>query len=256
MRFKVGDKVKFLNETGGGVVSKIISPSMVNVMIADGFEMPTMTGELIRIDESGAVASMFDEDFGVSAKKVEEIKQVVEFEEEGRQSELGNFAFRTKNAEGAYMVFVPQDQKWLVTGKIEIYLVNHTDYEVLYSFFLGNPATGIKGIDYEGISPHSKILLDTIEREELEKWLQGVVQMMFHADSPDAVYMPVNRVFKLRPVRFMKEENFRHSEFIEANSLIYSIATLTELEPLARPEDKKDDEGASPKKMEEAKQNP
>nr|MCU0517076.1 hypothetical protein [Oscillatoria sp. Prado101] len=41
-----GDKVKFLNQPGGGIVSKIISKTMVNVMIADGFEIPTLTSEL------------------------------------------------------------------------------------------------------------------------------------------------------------------------------------------------------------------
>ena len=43
MKFKVGDRVKFLNENGGGVVSKIVSPSMVNVAIEDGFEIPSIS---------------------------------------------------------------------------------------------------------------------------------------------------------------------------------------------------------------------
>ena len=29
--FKVGDKVKFLDQQGGGVIKKVISPSLVNV---------------------------------------------------------------------------------------------------------------------------------------------------------------------------------------------------------------------------------
>ena len=39
MEFRTGDKVKFLNQTGGGIISKIISPSMVKVAIEDGFEI-------------------------------------------------------------------------------------------------------------------------------------------------------------------------------------------------------------------------
>jgi hypothetical protein len=33
MKLKVGDKVKFLNESGGGIVSKVVSPKLVHVTI-------------------------------------------------------------------------------------------------------------------------------------------------------------------------------------------------------------------------------
>lgn len=55
MKFKVGDKVKFLNEQGGGVITKIINSKMVNIAIEDGFEIPTLINELIKIDEGNAM---------------------------------------------------------------------------------------------------------------------------------------------------------------------------------------------------------
>ena len=47
IQFKVGDKVKFLNQEGGGKISKIVSPVLVNVEMEDGFEIPTLTKELV-----------------------------------------------------------------------------------------------------------------------------------------------------------------------------------------------------------------
>ena len=47
MKIKVGDKVKFLNDTGGGIVSEIIDDRMVNVRIEDGFDVPASMSELI-----------------------------------------------------------------------------------------------------------------------------------------------------------------------------------------------------------------
>ena len=47
MKIKVGDKVKFLNDTGGGTVSEIINDRMVNVRIEDGFDIPALITELI-----------------------------------------------------------------------------------------------------------------------------------------------------------------------------------------------------------------
>ena len=69
MKVQVGDKVKFLNSSGGGIVSKIISPTLVNVMIEDGFEIPTMTSELIKVDPKGKVERMFDEEFPVASSQ-------------------------------------------------------------------------------------------------------------------------------------------------------------------------------------------
>jgi len=48
---KAGDKVRFLNAVGGGVVKSVISKTMVNVEDYDGFEIPTLISELVVLDE-------------------------------------------------------------------------------------------------------------------------------------------------------------------------------------------------------------
>ena len=50
MQFYIGDKVGFLNEKGGGMVTKIISKKMVEITIEDGFEFPYAISELILIE--------------------------------------------------------------------------------------------------------------------------------------------------------------------------------------------------------------
>ena len=42
MKFRQGDKVRFLNERGGGVISKIVNPNLVHVTIEDGFDIPVL----------------------------------------------------------------------------------------------------------------------------------------------------------------------------------------------------------------------
>jgi hypothetical protein len=65
MKFKPGDKVRFLNENGGGIITKIISPQMVSVAIEEGFEIPTLTSELLIIESSDAGSRFFDKDYRV-----------------------------------------------------------------------------------------------------------------------------------------------------------------------------------------------
>ncbi len=54
MEFKKGDKVKFLNEAGGGVVSKVLENGQVLVQIEDGFEIPVIASQIFKTESSGS----------------------------------------------------------------------------------------------------------------------------------------------------------------------------------------------------------
>jgi hypothetical protein len=265
MKFQVGDKVKFLNTKGGGIVSKIITPTLVNVMIEDGFEIPTITSELVKVEPQGKAERMFDEDFGgsrqssvVSRQSVvagqqseirnqkSEIKsQTADREPEppDRQTALGNYSFRAKNTPGVYLAFVPHDQKWLVTGMVEIYLVNYTSMDVLYTFYLEGEKK-LVGKDYDVLFSGNKIHIDTIDRDELLKWTKGIVQLIFYHEEPEKIFMPVSTEFDISPRRFNDEHNYLASQFMEERLLLVSLAQTAALNPIVTMEESKMDEEA------------
>ena len=47
MKIKQGDKVKFLNDVGGGTVTKIIDKNEVYILNDEGFEVPVYIKELL-----------------------------------------------------------------------------------------------------------------------------------------------------------------------------------------------------------------
>ena len=53
----IGDKVKFLNETGGGVITKVLDLETVIVRIEEGFEVPVKIKGLIP-DKGGMLDSI------------------------------------------------------------------------------------------------------------------------------------------------------------------------------------------------------
>lgn len=262
MKFQVGDKVKFLNTSGGGIVSKIISPALVNVMIEDGFDIPTLTSELVKVAPKGKAERMFDEVFGVSSASPPGPLSNMERGNRGqggqggevetgnqepvtddRQSPLGNYSFIAKNTPGVYLAFVPHDQKWMVTGMVEIYLFNHTPSDVLYAFFLEGEKK-LFGKDYEVLFPGNKILIDTIDRDELLKWTKGIVQLIFFHEQPEKIFMPVSAEFDISPRRFNDENNYKASQFMEERLLLISLAQVAALAPVASREESKMDEEA------------
>ncbi len=281
MKFQIGDKVKFLNTSGGGIVSKIISPTLVNVMIEDGFEIPTLTSELIKVDPKGKVERMFDEDFPVSSQlsaasvrqssnasqppkssgpvppdKLQTQNSDNRTQNSGlpdRQTPFGNYSFITRNTPGVYLAFVPHDQKWFVTGLVEVYLVNHTAMNALYAFFLEGEKK-LLGKDYDVLFPGNKILIDTIDRDELLKWTKGIVQLVFFDDEPEKIYLPVSTEFDISPNRFNDEHNYKSTQFFEEKLLLLSVAQVAGLNSLvSREESKMDEEAMMKQKAREIK---
>ena len=59
---KVGDRVRFLNSVGGGIISKIINKELVTVTDEDGFDVPTLLRECVVIESA-------EEKLGVEQKK-------------------------------------------------------------------------------------------------------------------------------------------------------------------------------------------
>ncbi|MCX6272003.1 MAG: DUF2027 domain-containing protein [Bacteroidetes bacterium] len=226
MNFKVGDKVKFLNESGGGVVSGIITPSLVKVMIEDGFEIPTSTGNLIRIDSTEAAGRFFE------GKNLVELPdnmkeggedQSVPME---RVTPLLRIATKKPTPSGIYLAYVPTNQKWLITGTLDIYLVNHTDCDVLYNFFLIENDLSYTGMDFDTIPPYSKLYLQSIDREEIRDWTQGTIQVLFFRETMKKVLLPASCTFAIRENKFLKEDNYVVSSFLEGRAL---LSTLVEM---------------------------
>ena len=68
-QFEIGDKVKFLNSVGGGIVKKI-QGGMVYVEDETGFEIPLAPSELIRMADQAGVGKVFnDEKIGQSIEQ-------------------------------------------------------------------------------------------------------------------------------------------------------------------------------------------
>ena len=51
MKCKVGDKVRFLNDIGGGKVTRIVK-NTVYVLGDDGFEIPVLQSDIVVVNQS------------------------------------------------------------------------------------------------------------------------------------------------------------------------------------------------------------
>ncbi len=224
--FKIGDRVSFLNDKGGGVVRKIIDTRMVEVEIEDGFNIPVVVSDLV-LDFRSQPGRQQE----AAQKAQQEIKnrQIVEQEtrNEARRTELRRFA-RNVEEEGVYLAFIPHDQQWLMTGLIDVAVVNHTPADALYSFNLKREGKYLN-VDYGSIAAYSKVVVEAISRDDIEQWCEGLVQVVLCQDDIDFVYHPLHAPFALRSSRFFKDGSFAESGVLGEKAMMISLSSLVAL---------------------------
>ena len=220
----VGDKVKFLNTSGGGIVARVIDTRMVSILIEDGFEIPTMISELIKIEPNDPAGRFFEEHYNIDLPKNE-----TEPEEPGddRLRNLPHHLTADRKSEDIYLAFVPHDQKWLITGQVDIFLINNSSYDVLYNIFSKTPLGHYDGVDYGSIFPDSKLLIATINREQLTHWTDGCIQFLFHKEQSREVLPPFNSEFSVDGKKFFKEGNYHEHHIIQAKGIVVKVLSLT-----------------------------
>ena len=222
----IGDKVNFLNAVGGGKVTKIIDSRMVMVEIEEGFEVPCMISDLVL--DFRAQPSMQQQVVDTVQKEIKE-KELLQQqqEEDARHGGLRRFA-KEAEKEGVYLAFVPHEQQWLLTGSMDVMLVNHTPFEMLYTFTIKEEDKFVN-VDYGQLDKYEKIVVETISREDLEYWCNGIIQAIFTAETSDSVLLPLNAPFSIRANRFFKEGSYQMSGVLGEKAVMISLSELLAL---------------------------
>ncbi len=217
MRFKVGDKIKFLDEIGGGTVISIMDHRMVKVKTDDGFEMPVMAANLILDFRSG----QHEEVGRTQPKSALEILNAPSEPEVPAVTEINPWG-KVREEPGIYLAFEPHEQQWLLTGALDVVLLNNTSYDLLFSLFLVQDGV-MKGVDFSSVPAHSKMVLESIERDDIENWNSGVVQVLLHADEPKKIYMPAHITIDVKANRFFKEGSYTSTSMMRGRSLMVNL---------------------------------
>lgn len=248
MQYRIGDKVKFLNQKGGGQVSKILNSTTLNVMIEDGFEIPCLISDIIKVAAPQSYAEkIFNQDPSVGevpfetrritgqTEKQENLEHIQQEQEDEyaayeRISPLHKgYVSKDPQVSGVYLAYVPHDQQWLLTGFIDIYLINYTNYEILYNYAVKSNDT-FYGVDFGNIPAQSKILVQTIERDEFNQWDNGIIQILFHAEENKNWVQPLNSEYRVRATKYAQAESYIYPVFLREKALLLSLCKMSEHE--------------------------
>lgn len=237
---KIGDKVRFLSEVGGGVVTGFQGKDIVLVEDTDGFDIPMPVRECVVIET---------DDYNVPTPAARAAKKRLENQSAARTdaatAEASSSAlssgwkaehpvkpqvsvYRQPEMKGGdvlnvYLAFVPEDIKAVSTTPFEAYLVNDSNYYMYYTYLSAEGkswTTRSHGL----LEPNTKFLLEEFEKSELNDREHVAVQLVAFKDNRAFAMKPaVNVEIRIDTVKFYKLHTFRQTDFFETPALMYDV---------------------------------
>ena len=214
---KAGDRVRFLNAVGGGVVKSVINKTMVSVEDSDGFEVPTLISELVVIDDSVSMNPK-KVSYGKKApeKKAEEPEIIPELPKPEPKIIAG------KDNPDCYMAFVPQDETNPVEGELKVYLVNNSNNFLLYNYsHLKNKL--FRSVESGKMNPNSRRYLESFSRFDLNELPEFYFQLVFFMEESPKLESPVVKSLRPNPVKFYRQNSYEKTRFFPQNAIVFSL---------------------------------
>ena len=226
MKLKKGDKVRFLNDVGGGTVIRIIDQKMVEIMNDDEFEVPVLAVDLVRISSSEQ-----------EILKEELIENEETFEEEE------NFDFRSDRDEpeedieeyentisyiegndelNIYAALVPIDTDNITESEMALYVINDSNFQAqAMAFELDEEdASLIWNVHLES---NTKVLIKTYGRNELGIFPKIRFQFLFYRYGKFPKQKPLEKDTEVTPLKFYKTGSFVENDFFEEDAIIIKL---------------------------------
>ncbi|MDY6801194.1 MAG: DUF2027 domain-containing protein [Bacteroidota bacterium] len=216
MNFRKGDKVKFLNDVGEGVIVRFQDKNIAIVHNNDGFEVPVLMSELLKIENQ---YTFEDEPNSLSNKETTKPK-VLDYSEE--PEDIDEDGLNTDRNATVFFAIVPKNQKNILNSDLEIYLINDSNFRILYS--ISRTEGEFQSLmAYGNLEDNTKIQLANIKRDELNDFEEINFQIIFFRKGNYYLLNPVNKSWNLKPARFYKENSFTENDFFHEKAFIYEI---------------------------------
>ena len=262
---KIGDRVRFVSEVGGGRVAGFQGKNVVLVEDEDGFQVPMMVNEVVVIGqenydtshivevkqqnsltpgpsksltpgpspkERGVYSSSADSSTVNSNSPLHRRGAGGEASFEGGLSSGGAPERKGGEQLSAYLAFVPMNVKELMQTRFETFFVNDSNYYMRFTYMTAEGNSWHLRSTME-VEPNMKVFIEEFGREDLNGMERVAVQLIaYKREKPFMLKPAIDVQLRVDPVKFYKLHTFQESEFFEQPSLVY---TIIENDKAARP---------------------
>ena len=226
---KTGDRVRFLNAVGGGIVRRFQNKDVVIVEEDDGFETPVLIRECVVIDEKRisennipqkpVYSSTQDVSLGASTREAPTAPKVVSSDKPEYQYEEISGGERLN----VYLAYLPMDIKNIGKCNYETYLVNNSNYFLFFNYMSRQNNAWLSRCA-EIIEPNTRLFIEEFSKTQLNDLEKICVQIIaFKQGKPYSLKNTYSVELRIDPVRFYKLHSFRENDFFDDEALLYPL---------------------------------
>ena len=216
MRLKVGDRVKFLNDTGAGELTRIIDKKNGMVMIDEGFEMPVLLKDLV--PETGS--------YGYEQ---EETPDTAGQETRQEESEPFGGAAHTQSEtseiedEEVVLAFLPEKN----TSDFRSYLINSTSYRLYYTISRDQAGEQIRYHAGE-LEEGTKIYMGNYHPRDHTDDAVFRIQAIFHKEGFFKLVKPLDGLINITGSHFLDPSQLTESDYFDDEALVFTLHDFQE----------------------------
>jgi hypothetical protein len=216
MILKIGNKVRFLNEVGGGVVSAIINEKMVEVETDDGFVLPILSSELLLEAEGGYNMS---KDVASAAPKVENVEKQV-------STPIKTEDYRYMKFKGeAFLAIVPDNEKMLYVSNFKLYLINDSSYTLNY--LISQKEGSVSELISSGtLEPDTKELIKQFSQSGISKIKSLQLQGLFLKEGLFDPQPALDSVSYTEGIIFYKANEYKENAYFNSSAILFKTEQL------------------------------
>ncbi len=244
---KIGDKVRFLNEVGGGIVAGFQDKNTALVSDEDGFEIPMPIHECVVIDTDdfnlprksaaqaganaakGSYGSGFTGGGGASSRfRSEKPDTYTHAFDDDEDDKPITFVPRPVERRGAdtlnvCLAYVPANVRELSSTSFEAYLVNDSNYYLNFTYLSSAPDG--RRLRAEGtVEPNTKVFLEEFRHDLLPEIERVAVQFTaFKRERPFTAKPAFDVELRIDGTKFYKLHTFGPTDFFNEPALIYDV---------------------------------
>ena len=216
---KIGDKVRFLHEKGGGVVAGFRG-NQVLVEDEDGFQIPMLIQEVVVVEEQSTHPEPTRRPTVITTISINDMPE--------EKPITATDADAVVEREGGdklslFLGITPMERNNFFQTNFELYLVNDSNYFIQFVYLAAEGKNW--QLRYQGeVEPNTQLLLDEIERDEINTLGKIIVQALaYKVQKSFMLKQPVNVQLHIDTNKFFKLHEFKENPFFETPALIYTI---------------------------------
>ena len=217
MKLRIGEKVKFLNDTSKGIVTGFVDEKTVLVKIEEGFEVPVLKNEIIPTGDSIEYSdsfSMHDDETNIDRGDEDAFSSIgsnVSESQDEQSNQIVSIAF-LRNVE-------TEDD----SPDFELYLINDGPYNIFYN--LGKQVAGnVNVISGEILEANTKILIRDGDINELNALGKKIrFHCIFFKDGIYRFLAPFNIIIDLSSVDLLQRKYYKENDYFDEEAIIIPV---------------------------------